>query len=515
MRVCTATQMAAIDRDTIAAGTPGGELMERAGHALCDALDAGGWLPDQAPVAIVCGKGNNGGDGLVMARLLSEAGLAVRVLLLAPRDDLSDDARANCDRLPRSVTVTGGDRARWAAEVGEVTAGCGLVVDAVFGTGITPPLRAPYDALCRAIGASGAPVVAVDVPSGVSGDDGTADPSAVTADATLTVGLPKLGLLLPPGRDHTGQLAVVDIGFPEDICARHAPDWHLPTLAEARAMLPERPSDTYKTAVGSLLVLAGSAAYGGAPQLTALGALRAGVGMLHLGCVEALRDSLRTTVPEAIAHALPATGAGTLALPEDLPGELPGLLDGMDALAVGPGLGADPATDRGVVGLATATTRPLVLDADGLNAFARLGRPPAFASENVVLTPHPGELARLVGSSPGEVLARRLDLVPELARRWQAVLLLKGSPTVIGLPDGSLWLNPSGDDALARGGAGDVLTGVIGALLAQGRPAADAARLGALVHGLAGEHAAAAQGRRGVLTREIADAVATVLALLD
>jgi NAD(P)H-hydrate epimerase len=511
MRVCTATQMTAIDRETIAAGTPGRELMERAGHALCDALDAGGWLPRDAPVAIVCGKGNNGGDGLVMARLLSEAGLAVRVLLLAPRDDLSEDARANCDRLPRSVTVTAGDRGRWPEQVRELTAGCGLVVDAVFGTGITPPLRAPYDALCRAIGDSAAPVVAVDVPSGVDGDDGSADPSAVTADATLTVGLPKLGLLLPPGRDHTGQLAVVDIGFADELCARHARDWHLPTLADARAMLPARPSDTYKTAVGSLLVLAGSAAYGGAPQLTALGALRAGVGMLHLGCVEALLDSLRTAVPEAIAHPLAGTPAGTLALPEDPLA----LASGMDAVALGPGLGDHPATDRGVVALATGSEQPLVVDADGLNAFARLGRAPAFASEHVVMTPHPGELARLLGSTPGEVVARRLELVPELAQRWQVVLLLKGSPTLIGLPDGSLWLNPSGDDALARGGAGDVLTGVIGALLAQGCPAADAARLGALVHGLAGEHAAAGRGRRGVLTREIAEAVATVLALLE
>ncbi len=511
MRVCTATQMAAIDHETIQAGTPGLELMERAGRALCDALDGGGWLPTDAPVAIVCGKGNNGGDGLVMARLLSEAGLEVRVLQLAPRDQLSDDARASCDRLPRSVTVIGGVRERWAEQVAEVAAGCGLVLDAVFGTGIEPPLREPYDRLCAAISACEAPVVAVDIPSGVSGDDGQADPDAVTADATITVGLPKLGLLLPPGRDHVGELTVVDIGFDPGVCARHAPDWHLLTLAQARGMVPDRASDTYKTAVGSLLVIAGSEAYGGAVQLTGLGALRAGVGMLHLAVAPALLTSLRTALPEAIGHPLPVTPAGTLAAPPDRAA----LLDGRDAVAVGPGLGDDPATDAWILELVTTAEVPLVVDADGLNAFARQGRTPAFATEDVVLTPHPGELARLTGLGVGEVMARRLELVPELARRWGAVLLLKGSPTVIGRPDGSLWFNPAGDDALARGGAGDVLTGVIGALLAQGCTAADAARLGALVHGLAGQQAAAGRGRRGVLTREIADAVATVLDLLD
>ena len=454
---------------------------------------------------------NNGGDGLVMARLLSEAGLAVRVLQLAPRDQLSDDARANLDRLPRAVTVIGGQRARWAEQVAEVAAGCGLVIDAVFGTGIEPPLREPYDALCAAITACEAPVVAVDIPSGVSGDDGQADPRAVVADATVTVGLPKLGLLLPPGRDHVGELAVVDIGFAPAVCARHAPDWHLLTLAQVRGMVPRRASDTYKTAVGSLLVIAGSEAYGGAVHLTGLGALRAGVGMLHLAVTPDVLGSLRAGLPEAIGHALPVTPAGTLAAPPDLAA----LLAGRDALAVGPGLGDHPATDAWILDLVTTATVPLVVDADGLNAFARQGRTPAFATEDVVLTPHPGELARLTGLGVGEVMARRLELVPELARSWGAVLLLKGSPTVIGRPDGSLWLNPAGDDALARGGAGDVLTGVIGALLAQGCTAADAARLGALVHGLAGQQAARDRGRRGVLTREIADAVATVLDLLD
>ena len=512
MRVCTASQMAAIDDETIGAGTPSLELMERAGVALCDALDAGGWLRADGPVAMVCGKGNNGGDGLVMARLLSESGLVIRVLLLGARDELSADARANLDRLPVAVDLVPGDQTRWPEQVASIAAGATVVVDAVLGTGIQPPLRAPYTGLCAAINAVNTPVVAVDIPSGVSGDDGGADRDAVIADATITIGLPKLGLLLPLGRDHAGTLSVVDIGFDDAVCARHAPDWHLATLADYAAMLPPRPSAVHKYEVGSLLVLAGSRRYGGAAHLAGLGALRSGVGLVTLGVPVGLETALRIGLPEAILRPLAETSAGTLApVPHEV---MVDLLDRKNALALGPGLGDDPDTDRWVYDLVRDRDRPLVVDADALSAFGRLHREPTFTSHDVVLTPHPGELARMTGLATAEIVAQRFELVPELARRWGAVLLLKGSPTVIGLPDGRLFINPSGDDVLARGGAGDVLTGLIGGLLAQGCAAADAALLGALVHGLAGEAAAAEYGRRGVLAREIANAVAPVLELL-
>jgi hydroxyethylthiazole kinase-like uncharacterized protein yjeF len=235
--------------------------------------------------------------------------------------------------------------------------------------------------------------------------------------------------------------------------------------------------------------------------------------MLTVGAAVGLETALRVGLPEAILRPLPETAAGTLA-PLDGP-VLADLLARQDAVALGPGLGDDPTTDAWVCDLLAALDRPLVADADALSAFGRLGRAPAFASPEVVLTPHPGELSRLTGLSAEDIVRRRLDLVPELAARWNVVLLLKGSPTLVGLPDGRVFINPSGDDALARGGSGDVLTGLIGALLAQGCPAADAALLGALVHGLAGEAAAAQHGRRGVLVREIAHEVAHVLETLE
>ena len=236
MRVCTARQMAEIDRETIAGGVPAIELMERAGAAMTEAMldflaerETGQGCdhePDPARVLILCGKGNNGGDGLVMARLLDEAAVEVKVLLLAEADRLAPDARTNLDRLPAGVRVAAPDKARWVATAHTLLDEADAAVDAIFGTGITLPLRGEVVEVIRAVNDAGLPVLAVDIPSGVNGDDGTVSPVAVAADLTVTVGLPKRGLLLAPGRDFTGDLEVADIGFPEEICARHAPDHH-------------------------------------------------------------------------------------------------------------------------------------------------------------------------------------------------------------------------------------------------------------------------------------------------
>ncbi len=515
MRIATARQMAAIDRETITAGTSGLTLMERAGAAIVNEITDGDWLAGESgePVVVVCGKGNNGGDGLVIARLLALRGEAVTVLLLPAGDDLTGDARTNFDRLPRAAHLVAAIPGRWAEQLRDLASGARLVVDAVLGTGFAPPLQGEHVALCEAFGDLEAPVLAVDIPSGVSGDDGRVDPVAVRADVTVTVGLPKLGLLLPPGRDFAGALRVVDIGFDAEVCARHTGGWELPSPAQYLAMLPPRPSFAHKTGVGALLVLAGSRAYGGAAHLTGLGALRAGVGLLTMAVPGCLETPIRVGLPEAIVRALPMTDRETIA---PLAGPvLDDLLVRQHALALGPGLGDDPATDRLVLDLLRERDVPVVVDADALNAFARLGCPPTFASSRVVLTPHAGELARLSGLDAREVVARRFALVPELAVRWRVVLLLKGSPTLVATPDGTVHVNPLGDDALARGGAGDVLTGVIGALLAQGATAKEAALLGALLHGLAADRAAQARGRRGLLTREIAAEVAGALQDLE
>ena len=534
MRVCTAGQMAAIDRATIDGGVPSLELMERAGAALaehvleflaertegghdhdhghgcgdggCGCHDHGSGADGAPPhVLVVCGRGNNGGDGFVVARLLHQEGVPVAVLQLFPNGELAPDARHNRSRLPREVEVVQAAAGDWPAAYAELAAGAGVAVDAVLGTGIRPPVGPELAALFRAMNDLAVPTLAVDIPSGVAGDDGGVAPAAVAADVTVTIGLPKLGLLLPPGRDYAGRLEVVDIGFAPELCERLAGPWHWLERADYLALLPPRPTATHKGRCGHVAILAGSRAYGGAAHLAGLGALRSGAGLVTVAAPAGLETALRVALPEALVRPLPETPAGTCAALDAA--ALDALLRGADALVLGPGLGDDEATDRWVREALPRPGLPLVLDADGLNALARGGREPAFGGGPVVLTPHPGEFARLAGLPVAEVVARRLELASWAADRWGAVVVLKGSPTAIGVPGEGTYLNASGDDALARGGAGDVLAGLVGGLLAQGLGAREAALLGCYVHGLAGTAAAGEMSSRGVLVREVAAAI--------
>jgi NAD(P)H-hydrate epimerase len=526
--------MAEIDRATIASGVPAVELMERAGAAVAEAVldflhehdDDHGHVhgpgcghaaavqgdgaegPAVTGVLVICGKGNNGGDGLVAARLLAEADCTVSVMLLAQPTELSADAQANFELLPVEVTVFMPGPADWAEAFGELAETAEMVVDAIFGTGIVPPLRGPYIDLIRNINDAGIPCLAVDIPSGVGGDDGRVDPVAVAADTTVTMGLPKRGLLLAPGRDFAGEVEVVDIGFAEEVCEAHTPNVHWLTRWEYLGLLPTRASVSQKYKFGSLLLVAGSRAYGGAATLAGMGALRSGAGLVSLVVPRGLETAMRVSLPEVLTNAVPETDHGTIApLADEV---LADLSKSARALAVGPGLGDDGDTDRWVCDLVAAATQPLVLDADGLNAFARQDRQPRFGSAEVVLTPHAGELGRLAGLTSAEVEARRFELVAEYAARWNVVLMLKGAPSLIAAPDGRVFINASGDDALARAGSGDVLTGLIGGLLAQGLPALKAALLGAYLHGLAGTVAARGMSTRSVLVREVAGAIGLV-----
>ncbi|MBM4130850.1 NAD(P)H-hydrate dehydratase [bacterium] len=462
-------------------------------------------MPPAPAVLVVCGRGNNGGDGLVVARHLAEQEVPVAVLLLGAPRDLTPDARRNLERLPATVEVAQAGSDDWAAAFAALADGAAVVVDAVLGTGVRLPLDPTLAELFRVMNDAAVPTLAVDVPSGVRGDDGAVDPVAVAADVTVALGLPKLGLLLAPGRDYAGRVEVEDIGLEPAACLELAGPWHWLQRSDYLALLPPRPTTVHKGDCGHLLLVAGSRAYGGAAHLAGLGALRSGVGLLTLAAPETLESALRAGLPEAVLCPLPATPAGTLAPLEH--GALQALLGRARAVALGPGLGDDPATDAWVRDVARDTALPMVIDADGLNALSRGGREPAFAGREVVLTPHPGEFARLAGLPVADVAARRLELAAWAADRWGAVVVLKGSPAIIGVPGAGAWLNASGDDALARGGAGDVLTGLIGGLLAQGLTARDAALLGCYVHGLAGTAAARECSSRGVLVREVAAAI--------
>ena len=515
MRIATAKQMGEVDRETIAGGVAGLDLMETAGREITwEMLRLYPGLDHGDHVAVCCGKGNNGGDGLVIARLLEGLGFTVTVMLLAPAEDCSPEARTNRDRLPPGVEVTTPRREDWADCWYNICGEADLVVDAVFGTGVKPPIGDDYAALFRAFNTGGAPVVSVDIPSGVSGDTGSVFPVAVRAETTITVGLPKLGLLLHPGREHIGDLSVVDIGFDSAICSKHTSCWEYLLPDDYALLLPERPGDAHKYKCGTVLIMAGSRRFGGAAILTGMGALRSGAGLVTLALPEIHSQAALAALPEVPQIALPCGSAGGISpLDRDM---LSTLLKRQSAVAVGPGIGADPATDKCLVDLLAKLQLPVVVDADAISAFARLGREPEFASKQVVLTPHAGELARLAGIDSFALGERRLELVPEFAAKWGVTLVAKGAPTLIGHPDGTMTINPNGDDCLAHGGTGDVLTGLIGGLLGQGCSADAAAQLGCWLHGRAGELATAEVGsRRCVSAGDVAASLGEAFAELE
>lgn len=490
-----AEAMRALDRHTIEVlGVPGEVLMESAGRAVVEVVLA----RRPSRVHVVCGPGHNGGDGLVAARHLAALGVAVDVALLAePRGD----AAAQWERA-RAAGVREGDGV-----------GADLIVDAVFGTGLARAVEGPAARAIERINEAGVPVVAVDLPSGLDADRGAELGVAVRATETVTFGLPKPGLALEPGRSLAGRITVARIGIP-DHAPGVVPDARVWTPAAAAEHLPERPADGHKGRFGHVLVAAGSQGKTGAAALAARAALRAGAGLVSVACPAGVNDILEQKCTEAMTEPVPDTPSRAFAAAAE--DALLALAESRDVVALGPGIGREPETEAMVRSLVKRLTKPLVLDADGLNAFQ--GRPEELRAS--VITPHPGEAARLLGISSAEIQADRLGAARRLAEVTGAVVVLKGAATVIAAREGPPLINPTGGPALATGGSGDVLTGVVAAFLAQGLPARDAAGLGAFVHGLAADLAmgaaggAAAAARVGLLAGELADALPRALAAL-
>jgi len=508
----TAEEMRALDRWTIAHGTPGPVLMERAGAGAARVLRARLRRP-RGPVVVVCGRGSNGGDGLVIARHLRRAGLAAEVWLAARAADVSGDAAGMLQQWCRGRGKVHEVVARRHVQaLAERLARAAVVVDALFGTGLNAPLSGVPAAIVGAINACGAPVLAVDIASGLSADTGRPLGTAVQATVTATFAFPKIGQLLHPGVDHTGRLEVVDIGIPAAAVAAVGPRT---TLLDERAvggLLPRRPRDAHKGTFGHVLVVAGSRGKLGAALLATEAAARAGAGLVTLAVPAALQPQCEGLVREAMTAALPDAGDG-VASPGD-GAEVEGLLAGRAAVVCGPGLGTHPDTRALVAYVVRRCRAPLVLDADGLNAIAGTHllrtRPAA-----TVLTPHPGEMARLLGTDTDTVQGDRLGAARGLAAREQVVVVLKGARTIVAGPDGRTAISPSGNPGMASGGTGDVLAGVVGGLLAQGLPAFDAAALAVFAHGAAGDAVAAARGEVGLLARDLIAELPPTLARLQ
>jgi len=493
--------MRALDRHTIdVLGVPGEVLMESAGRAVVQVVLECHRPGD--PVVVVCGAGNNGGDGLVVARHLHLLGVTVRVALSVAPDRLGGDAASNLRRARAAGVPIEGER--WRAPRS------GVLVDALLGTGLSRDVSGAPAAAIRRINAarSARPgavrVVAVDLPSGVCADTGRELGQSVRADVTVTIGLPKLGLALEPGRALSGRVRVARIGIADE-APGVASDAALWTRAGAADALPQRPPAGHKGSFGHALIVAGSEGKTGAAALAAEGAGRIGAGLVTLGCPAGLNDILEIKCTEAMTAPLPdTTGRGLAASAEEA---LLALGAARDAVGLGPGLGRDDETLGLVRAVAKRLETPLVLDADGLFAFAE---DPALLTARrsaTLLTPHPGEAASLLGCGAAEVNRDRLAAARRLAEATGACVLLKGAASVTAEPSGRVVVNPTGGPALATGGTGDVLLGVVTGLLAQGLTAFDAAALGAWVHGAAADALARDIGPSGLLAGDLARAI--------
>lgn len=503
MQLYSAAEMVAADRyaiDTL--GIPGAVLMENAGRACAQLLEERCAECFPGPVVVVAGKGNNGGDGYVIARILADHGWQVTTLVLADPERIGGDAAIMLEILRHCAgrIFFINDKEILAQRFNELQPR--LIVDALFGTGLESEVRGVPAAAIALMNEATARVIAVDLPSGVDASNGRICGCAVRADFTVSFDHPKIGHISTPGALHVGELEVVDIGIPE---TGRPPDlipqaWMIDAAA-ARSLVPERPTFAHKGTFGHLLVVAGSPGKTGAAALAGEAALRSGCGLVTVGVPASVHEILEVKLTEAMTVPLAdQEGLLTLAAAD----RILELAASSQALAFGPGLGQNDGLRRLLRRIVTTLDLPLVIDADGLNLLAgqldclleRQGKP-------LILTPHPGEMARLAGLSVATIEADRFNVARNFARRHQIILLLKGVRTIVAAPDGRILINTSGNNGLSSGGSGDVLTGLIGGLLAQGCDPFSAAGLAVWLHGRAAEQIAAHRGMVGMTAGEL------------
>jgi len=500
-RIVTAGEMREIDQRTIKeACMPGILLMENAGMGLVQVIMD--YLKDvkDARVTILCGRGNNGGDGMVVARHLYNRGIHVSVYLAGDSKGLKGDALVNYDilkgygldviELNSARTLKGNHQAD-------------LIVDALLGTGISGGVKGLVGEVIRWINRTSVPVISVDLPSGLQSDDGQYTGDCVQADHTVTMAAIKRGLLLPPGRELAGHLTVVDIGVPDFIAESVDSKVYLIESSDILPRLPERPAAAHKGTFGKLAILAGSRGMTGAGVLCSQASLRIGAGLTILGVPESLNPVFEDKLTEVMTQPLPETNEGSLSRKSKKGVQT--LLSWADVVAMGPGLSMHTETSGLIREQVLDCSLPLLLDADGINAFAGHADLLEKRKGAMILTPHYGELSRLTGQSIEEIAVHRIEVAKRQAIRFKAVLILKGSPTVIAAPNGEIFINSTGNSGMATAGSGDVLTGMVAGLMAQGSSSLDAAICGVYLHGLAGDLAAQDYGQPSLLAGDIVD----------
>ena len=506
VRVVTAEMMRALDRRAMnEAGIPGVVLMENAGRAVFEFIrERFGPVRDQL-ISVYCGTGSNGGDGFVVSRYLSLAGARVRVQICGDEPRITGDAKTHF-QLMTEIGVRPG--------LGDP--GPGLKVDALLGTGSSGAPRGEYAYTIRRLNADSYPTIAVDIPSGVDATTGRTPGEAVQATATVTFGYPKLGMFLAPGADCVGELIVDSIGFPWELL-KPEPVFTWSREEDLSGLIRTRPPEAHKGNFGHVLILGGSRGMSGAPAMAAEAALRTGAGLVTVAAPESAQTSVASRLPEVMTAPLPEENGG---LSLDGYPILRESSEKADVLCIGPGGGSAQQARELFIRALREIDKPAVVDADGLNALAQMSEPIGDRKSPLIITPHPGECARLLGREVEDVQEDRIGAVREAAARFRAICVLKGRRTLIA--DGraarepiSVAINTSGNPGMATGGSGDSLTGIIGALLAQRHEALEAACLGAYIHGRAGDFACRKRGEAGMIAGDIIEAITDAIRELE
>ena len=510
MKIVSSEQMRQIDRECIRRGTPGHVLMENAGRAVAEEARRIMEPVEPKQFLVLVGPGNNGGDGLVAARYLHDWGAQVNVYLCARRPE----GDANLEQVrQRNIACLDSVRNKDLSLFSEVLASADCVIDAIFGTGKARPIQGISAQVLEMVThlkkrKPALVIIAVDLPSGLNADTGEVDPFCPFADYTVTLALPKIGLFRFPGAERVGTLSIVDIGIPAEL----ADDIDIELITEdwARTNLPKRPLDANKGTFGRVLAVAGSINYIGAACLASSGALRAGAGLVTLATASSLQPVLATKLTETTYLPLPEAEPGIIS--SEATELVNQNLKAYGVLLVGCGLGqSEPVIEFITALLFQKNLPPLVLDADALNTLARIPDWPQKLAGDAVLTPHPGELAKLCGLAVAEIQADRVGIARKYAREWGKTVILKGAFTVVAAPDGGCRVSPFANPGLASGGTGDVLAGAIAGFAAQGVALYDAATLGVYLHGRAGELVKENLGNTGMLASDLLPVLPVVI----
>lgn len=507
MKVVDASTMRQLDERAIKGyGIPGIILMENAGRGVADLILKRFSHLVGKRTAIFAGRGNNGGDGFVVARHLTNKGCRVTTYLLAESPDIKGDARINLEIWKAmggeiKLILDHRDIEGYGSEIRHA----GLIVDAIFGTGLSSPVKGFLREVIGFINGLNKPIVSVDIPSGIDASTGHILGSCVKAEVTATMALPKIGLLLYPGVEYAGRVEVIDIGMPKTLLEADEIPWEVLDSPWIKSVWRSRPGDCHKGSFGHLFVLAGSIGKTGAAAMTALGAMRVGAGLVTLGIPKGLNPIMEERLTEVMTYPLPDTPSGTMAW-ESLDSIMAFIQD-KKAIALGPGLTTQEGVKRVVLGLIERCPLPMVIDADGVNILAGNTHLLKKAIAPIILTPHPGEMARLVDSTPKDVQSDRIGVASGFAKENNVIVVLKGARTIIAEPGGKVFINLTGNPGMASAGTGDVLTGMIGGLMAQGYGPLDAARIGVYIHGRAGDEVANIKGVVGMMAGDLLDRI--------